>query len=279
MLLLREGPRDHNNTMNTTTDTIRLCGCGCGGELVKPTSTSIPRFLRQKYLKGHHFRDPKLAKSQAERTRAAHARGAFEECCSARRERTLKARPLCKCGCGKPVPTNVAVYARGCFDNFNTMTPEKRAKALASRDMEKLKAVNSVRLTALQQEWKDSGKLDEIRRKAGNAKGMPDHLNALSWILRDPCGVTHRFSNLAEWARQNEHRFVDEYPEAKSPHSIRIAKGLAALLQTNGRTCSYKGWTAVSKLELADGGHDLLQRTTHGQIRENDARGALDADG
>lgn len=238
--------------------TIRLCACGCGGELVKPEGTSMSNFLRQRYLKGHQYGHQEFQSKRARSIKEAHARGDFAEGCAKRREKTLEARPLCKCGCGQPVGAARAMYARGCFD---ATTPENRARALAARDMENLKKDNSVRLATNIKKWKASGELDGIRRKGGIAKGMPDHLCAKVWIFRDPSGKTHRFSNLYEWARRNESLFEDDHPESKEPFWLRIARGLSGLLKTNGRSCSYKGWTAVSKLELEEGGEDLLRRT------------------
>lgn len=195
--------------------------------------------------------------NQAAGVAAAHKKGAFVSGCKKRREKTLSLRAKCKCGCGNPVGKSGALYAPGCFD---ATTPENRAIARAARDMEKLKAENSIRMAGYMKEWKESGKMDEIRRKAGNAKGMLDHLAAKVWIIRDPYGNPHKFSNLAEWARQNEFRFVDDRPESKAPFWKRIAGGIVHLLDAQGRSCSYRGWTAVSKLELDAGGGDLLGR-------------------
>jgi hypothetical protein len=152
-------------------------------------------------------------------------------------------------------------------------TREQMDAIRGKRDMEKLKADNSERLKNQMEEWKESGQLDDIRRKAGNAAGMLDHLAAKVWIIRDPYGNPHKFSNLAEWARQNEHRFVDDRPESRAPFWKRIAGGITDLLKKDGRSCSYRGWTAVSKLELDAGGMDLLgrdyfQQNASDQIRE-----------
>jgi hypothetical protein len=139
-------------------------------------------------------------------------------------------------------------------------TREQMDAIRGKRDMEKLKADNAERLKNQMKEWKQLGQLDDIRRKAGNAAGMLDHLAAKVWIIRDPYGNPHKFSNLAEWARQNEHRFVDDRPESRAPFWKRIAGGITDLLKKDGRSCSYRGWTAVSKLELDAGGMDLLGR-------------------
>jgi hypothetical protein len=235
----------------------RSCACGCGGELIKPAGTSDSHFSRQKYLKSHHHRDPKVRAKFSVSMKQAHKRGAFVDGCTNRREKTLENRPRCKCGCGQPVGASKAVYARGCFD---ATTPENQSKARAARDMKKLKAENSVRMADNMKKWKATGKLDEIRRKAGNASGMLDHLSAKVWIIRDPYGNIFKFSNLAEWARQNENRFRDDRPESKAPFWKRIAGGITDLLKKDGKSCSYRGWTAVSKLELKEGGADLLGR-------------------
>ena len=236
---------------------IRHCACGCGEVLVRPRGTSHSHFQRQRYIKGHQYGQPEIVEKVAAGLKAAHERGAFYDGCKKRREKTLSNRPRCQCGCGKPVRAAQAKYAKGCFD---ATTPENQAKAVAARDMEKLKAESSVRMAGNMKSWKESGKLDDIRRKAGNATGMLDHLAAKVWIMRDPYGNPHKFSNLAEWARQNAFRFVDDRPESKAPFWKRIAGGLSELLSKDGKSCSYRGWTAVSKLELDAGGADLLGR-------------------
>jgi formate-dependent nitrite reductase cytochrome c552 subunit len=133
---------------------------------------------------------------------------------------------------------------------------ELRAKV----DMEKLKATNSEKLKSQMAEWKAEGKLDAIRRKAGNAKGMPDHLAAKQWRIRSPRGEVYHFSNLAAWARRNKHMFVDDHPHSKTPFWKRIAGGITDLLKSNGRSCSYRGWVAVAKSEHVNGAPDLLGR-------------------
>jgi hypothetical protein len=235
----------------------RFCACGCGGKLVKPDRTSESHFANQRYLKGHHFRLPEVAAKVSAGMMAAHKRGAFVDGCAKRRQKTLDARPRCKCGCGKPVGRSGALYAHGCFD---ATAPDNQAKAREARDWKKLSPAYSDRLASKMKAWKESGKLDEIRRKAGNACGMRDHLAAKVWLIRDPYGNPHKFSNLMEWARQNQWRFVDDRPESRMPFWRRIAGGIVDLLKKNGRSCSYRGWTAISKLELDGGGADLLGR-------------------
>jgi hypothetical protein len=139
-------------------------------------------------------------------------------------------------------------------------TPERMDVIREMRNMEKLRPIFSDAMKKQTEKWKKSGALEEIRRKAGNAVGMPDHLAAKAWIIRDPYGNTFQFSNLMEWARQNQHRFHDDRPESRAPFWKRIAGGISDLLNKKGRSCSYRGWTAVSKLELAAGGRDLLGR-------------------
>ena len=241
-----------------------MCKCGCG-QLAE---------LDRLYAPGHYDpgaahrgkkHDAKWKKNQSKGLAGAHARGCFVDAAKKRKAETAANRPRCKCGCGKPVGAAKALYAKGCFD---ATTPENQAKAIAARDMEKMKEKNSVRLAAQMKEWKESGKLDEIRRKAGNAQGQLDHLAAKVWIIRDPYGNVFKFSNLAEWARQNEHRFKDDRPESKAPFWKRIAGGITDLLKKDGRSCSYRGWTAVSKLELEEGGADLLGRDYFMQNKE-----------
>lgn len=247
--------RGHNATKPE--DAPRSCACGCGGTLVRNQGVSRPKFRKQRYIKGHEYGDEERMGKIASGLKAAHDRGAFVDGCKKRREKTLADRPKCKCGCGKPVRKSGALYAPGCFD---ATTPENQAKAREARDWNKLSPEYSERMASKIKTWKETGKLDDIRRKAGNATGMLDHLAAKVWIMRDPYGHPHKFSNLAEWARQNAFRFVDDRPESKTPFWKRIAGGLSELLSKDGKSCSYRGWTAVSKLELDAGGADLLGR-------------------
>jgi hypothetical protein len=232
------------------------CKCGCG------KLAALDRLYAQGcYNPGAAH----LGKKRSEEWRAkiasgvarASARGAFAEGCRKRSEKALAKRPLCSCGCGQPVRAAKAKYAKGCFD---ATTPENQAKARAARDMEKLKAQNSKQMKKQMEKWKASGKLHDIRRKAGNAKGMLDHLSAKSWNIRDPFGYPHQFSNLAEWARQNYWRFEDDRPQSTTPFWKRIAGGIIDLLKANGRSCSYRGWTAISKKEIEASGADFLGR-------------------
>jgi len=113
-------------------------------------------------------------------------------------------------------------------------------------------------------------KLEKIRANAKARKGMPGtggcasgegNAHAHHWIIRSPRGEIYKFTNLAEWARNNEHLFLpDERPSSKKPLCKRIVTGIGMLFEVNGRCCSYRGWTAVSRLELVNGGGDLLGR-------------------
>jgi len=247
--------RGHNGRKKETAK--RQCACGCGELLVRRHGTSHASFKEQKYIKGHHYGSPEVIKKVSKGLKDAHERGCFDDGYQKRRSRTLDGRPKCKCGCGRPVRAAQAKYAKGCFD---ATTPENQAKARAAIDMEKLKAENSVRLTDNMKKWKASGEINEMRTKAKTAKGMLDHLSAKVWVVRDPFGEAHVFSNLSEWARNNTHRFEDDRPDSVSTFHRRIAGGIRDLIKKNGRSCSYKGWTIISRMELDSGGRDLLGR-------------------
>lgn len=113
-------------------------------------------------------------------------------------------------------------------------------------------------------------KLEKIRANAQARIGIPgtggniageENSCAHHWIIRSPRGEIYKFTNLAEWARKNEHLFLpDERPNSKTKLSGRIQTGIGMLYEVRGRCCSYRGWTAVSRLELVNGGGDLLGR-------------------
>lgn len=139
-------------------------------------------------------------------------------------------------------------------------TPAQMDEIRKKRDMPKLKATLSEKLKSQVQEWKESGQLDAIRRKAGTLKDMPDHIAARHWVIRDPAGRIHEFDNLCSWSRSNTHLFEDTRPLSKSPFWLRISGGINSLFEAAGRSCSYKGWVGVSTTEIARGGADLLGR-------------------
>lgn len=234
-----------------------LCACGCGGVRIKRPGVSEAHFNRNRYLKGHHYGKPEVVAKVSEGLKKAHARGAFDEGCRKRKEKTIGTRPKCKCGCGKSVNRSGALYAPRCYDGT---TPENLAKARLARDWKVLSPKMSTKMSEQITTWKETGKLEEMRRKAGLDKGRPDHLAAKQWHIRSPQGLIYKFSNLAEWARRHQGLFVDDRLESKAPFWLRIAGGITDLLKENGRSCSYRGWVAVSKSELVNGAPDLLGR-------------------
>jgi hypothetical protein len=236
-----------------------LCKCGCGN-LAKIGNVYADGCYNPGLAHKGRKHSAQWKRNQSLGLARAHKKGAFVGAAKKRKEATLAKRPKCKCGCGRPVSRSGALYAsKLCVPHYGR--PAARMDEIRGlRDMKSLCEANRIRLSEQINEWKNSGKLEEIRRKAKNAKGMLDHLAAKVWVVRDPYGNIYRFSNLSEWARNNQHLFVDEFPDANLPFWRRIAGGFVDLLKKNGRSCSYKGWTAVSKLELESGGLDLLGR-------------------
>ena len=240
------------------------CKCGCG-EIAS---------YQAHYLRGHAQRGRKYSKERVAKQTAgmveAHKRGAFLEgnekrkkTMAKRRKERLASLPLCKCGCGKQVKNARRIYAtRKCSPRFKH-SAEYMNLMSKMRDMEKFGTGQSKRMIERHKRWAGTEEYEAMRRECRTARGMPDHVCAKSWIIRDPFGNTYKFSNLAEWARQNEWRFEDDRPESKRPFELRIADGIGSLLIANGRKCSHRGWTAVSKLELEDDGKDLLERKAH----------------
>ena len=243
-----------------------LCACGCG-QPVTPDDRGRSRL----YLRNHHFKgktqSPKWVAKKVAGMKRAWADPSKLQTMRHQSPELVEKRAAAMRG-RKLTPERVAeiksdlknAWKAGKFSGLTGASAEQMAKIIKMRDMPKLCAENSVRLTAKMKEWKESGRLDEIRRKAGNAKGMPDHIAAKHWTIRDPNGLTHEFSNLGEWARRHEHLFEDCAPASKLPHWLRISGGIGDLLNAKGRSCSYRGWVAVSKTELEEGAPDPLAR-------------------
>lgn len=261
---------ERHSMKQAATPIRKPCECGCG------------KMARARFVHGHNGRgvkhSPEWAAKQAEGIKRAYGEGkmAHSKNPSAelieKRAKPLRGRKRPE-HVGKAVAAGVRkAWADGRYETPAVMahrkrylrrtgaSPEKLEAMRAMRDMEKLKADNSVKLKKQMERWKAFGVLDDVRRKAGNARGMLDHLAAKAWIIRDPAGNIYKFSNLREWARKNAHRFEDDRPAARNPFWLRVSGGIGDLLSAGGRVCSYKGWTAVSKMELKAGGMDLLGR-------------------
>jgi len=81
------------------------------------------------------------------------------------------------------------------------------------------------------------------------ARGRLDHPAAKLWKVKSPDGQIFKFTNMHNWCRQNEHRFVDSAPSGKSkwgtgPLWNKAARGFK--MQVNGRHSHWKGWVVLS---------------------------------
>jgi len=239
------------------------CKCGCG-EIASHQAH---------YLKGHAVRGTKASKERVAKMSAGVAeawkRGAFlgsiekrKKTYAKRRKEILASRPLCKCGCGKQVKRAASIYATVKCAPRKKHGAEHMKRMSEARDAQ-WGAGQSKRMIERMGRLVGTEEYAAMRRENRIARGMPDHLCAKSWIIRDPSGKVYRFSNLSEWVRQNLWRFEDDRPESKTPFERRVYDGIIGLLLANGRKCSSRGWTAVSKLELEDAGRDLLERKPH----------------
>ena len=259
----------------------KLCKCGCGEMTSKDAD----------YVLNHNQRGTKHSPERIAR-KAAGIKRAWadgEKFKTVRHpspelieKRAAKLRGLKRTDaeCEKLSGIIKSAWDRGAYDSEQTRSKwrenlKRQGEALdgenkdwmdairAKRDMKKLRVENSKKMTLQVQEWKDTGQMDAIRRKAGLGKDMPDHIAAMQWTIRSPNGHVFEFSNLSSWARKNAHLFEDCAPASKSPHWLRIAGGIADLLNAKGRNCSYRGWVAVSKTELEEGAKDMLERDQH----------------
>lgn len=244
-----------------------LCACGCGAVVTPDERGRARRFIRNHHRTG--IKDsPETVCKRVEAVKRAWA-DPSKMVAVRHQSPELVERRMCKIR-GRKIPAErvarqreavKAAWAAGKYDGKCGGSAEHMASIRRFIDMDKFRADQSKLMASRMKEWKESGQLDEIRRKAGNATGMPDHMCAKAWTIRDPRGVLFSFSNLSEWARQHAHLFEDCAPASRQPHWRRIAGGIGELL-TKGRSCSYRGWVAVSKSELETGAPDLLARDT-----------------
>lgn len=242
------------------------CACGCG-QPVTPDDRGRPR----RYLRNHHRtgvkqspetvakRAASLKVAWADPTKMVTMRHQSPELIEQRTAK-IRGRKLSPERIAIQTAAVKAAWVAGKYRNVTGASAEHMARIHKLVDMTKLIAANSVRMANQVNEWKTTGQLEAIRRKAGNATGMPDHICAKQWNIRDPNGYTHTFSNLSEWARQNQSRFEDCAPASRLPHWKRIAGGIRDILSKQ-YSCSYQGWVAVSKTELETGAPDPLNRT------------------
>jgi gas vesicle protein len=280
------GSRD-SGTESANTGALHkmVCACGCGTKLKENSKGKMPH-----YAQNHHHRGKEHSKEwclkQSSGVKKAWDDGKYESQRHHSRERVE--RRVAKIRGQKRTPEiceKMRVIAKNAHDRGAYASEQTRQKYRANllerikqnpklygqsrewmiaiqskRDMARLAADNSKRMTGQIQEWKESGTLDVIRRRAGNAIDMPDHLAAKQWTIRDPVGRVYKFSNLSSWSRKHENLFEDCAPASKTPHWRRISCGIAGLLSADGRSCSYRGWVAVGKTELEAGAPDLLAR-------------------
>jgi len=281
--------------MNIPSELARLCGCGCGTQLVTDSKGRTPTWVRGHFHRGKKHSDEWKRKQglgvraswqnpnqQIANRHPSPERGAkisaklkgrklsAERVEQIRRQSTGKTHTeqtrakLAAIGRARPATDKMLeALARGRNSQLFRQTPEQlranQVKSQAAINWDVLRPLAAQRLRDKIAEWKRTGQLDEIRKRAGNLRGLPDHLAAKTWVIRSPYGDTYHFSNLAEWARKHEHLFVDDRPESKSVFASRIACGLSEML-SKGKTCSYRGWVAVSNGELLRGAPDLLER-------------------
>lgn len=250
------------------------CECGCGG-------MTVARFIH-----GHNHRgrkhSPSWVAKQSEGLKRAYGEGKIQHVINQtpefieKRTRLLRGRKRPATAC---IATSEGVKKAWAAGRYNTEAVIKNRRMNLKRvgksaeymeiirqkvDFEKRDIANGERLKSKMAEWKASGEINEIRRRAGNARGMIDHIAAKQWQIRSPRGIIYRFSNLAEWARKNQDLFEDDRPNSKTPFPKRIAGGITDLLKSSGRSCSYRGWVAVAKSEFVNGFPDLLGRDKSG---------------
>jgi hypothetical protein len=256
----------------------KLCACGCG---------QITKRYRD-YLNGHWHRGKKHGKEWIERASAslkrAYSDGKMPHILNQtpefieKRIAPLRGRKLSPDQVELRRKNTIAAWGRGAYSSEETRakmfahisklgsqsggsSAEYMAMIGAKRDIEALRPMWSKHMSDIVKGWKESGHYDAIRRKAGIAKGMLDHLAAKHWVISDPCGTRYEVDNMTEWARQHEHLFEDDRQDSGAPFYKRIAAGFSQMVSKRGKSCSYRGWVTVSNSELVRGEGDLLQRS------------------
>ncbi len=220
------------------------CACGCG--------TAIP--AKHRYVYGHNQRGlkhgPEWLANQSKGVKRAWRDGQFH------RPETIARR---------------AAHLAKARANRTPHTAEHMAGIRAKRDPAKWKASFFRGRARKMRELRRSGELAVIHARTAAKlrgthgfgrceRGRLDHHSAKSWVVRDQYGTVFRFSNLREWARQNEHRFHDDRPESRCPFWYRISAGIKSLASRRGKATSYRGWVLVSLRERFEGEGDLLGR-------------------
>jgi hypothetical protein len=151
--------------------------------------------------------------------------------------------------------------------------PEIRARAAesvratyASGNYKKRSFEESSRIGKLARSHVDPQKMIEANRRIGklrigkenppgpSAKGV-GHWKAKKWSVRSPMGVPYEFINLNEFVRTHNHLFEPSDLVWKKS-ACRASRGLSMLFSSDGKNCSWHGWTAVASFE----GVDLIAR-------------------
>lgn len=166
------------------------------------------------------------------------------------RKKQNRTETVCECGCGgtfvrrnrKPTPSR---FIRG-------HNPALRAN-LTNRTVSDL----------MREKAKEAFDANPVMKKG------PKHVNARTWQVRSPRGVTYQFRNLREFIRNNPNLFLPEDIEwVRKPdgnESCRACTGIAGIsIRLKNPRTTWKGWTWFSQTEkLFNNGEDLLQRMSN----------------
>jgi len=118
-------------------------------------------------------------------------------------------------------------------------------------------------------------KLRERVRTAEGVRADESNINGLKGALRDDRGRLWQFKNLSHFVRTHRDLF-DEFDTVERPQkkggftkTCRAIKGLSTLFAIKHTRGSWKGWTAVSGIEL---GEDLMARNTLDESEFSDTK-------
>lgn len=145
------------------------------------------------------------------------------------------------------------------------MPPDHMERIRNMRNIEKMRAENSIKMKLQREQWKSNGflqKVEDARIKklknshgfGKNRRGSLEHSNVKKWKIRSSLGKVYEFINLREWARQNENLFEDYRPESRMPFAERIAAGIKNISKPRrpNAPTHYQGWTVVDSMYKKD---------------------------
>lgn len=176
-----------------------------------------------------------------------------------------KPKAIFTCGCGEQI-TRRAKKCKGCAGKERgqyLISIGYNPRMFSSKDSEE-KRLAYIKSDENRRRISSLTKGKSIQRENGR-RFSPRHCSAVECLLRDAKGIVHYCANISAFVFNNKDLFLAEDTiqkeyrgHARKSYQCNATLGLSRIYR--GYRGSWKGWTLVSDVEIAEGQWDLLRR-------------------